>query len=184
MPTRALRLAPPLLTVSLPRIEASSAPPISSPRYVDNCEPRFSAAPSFDPRVFGNRSRHGCIIESGSAHELSPWVLIGKVGFFNRCGPMFSKGWYGLCDCRGCGTNTPGDWLHPAAQDRTGGQMWLVKSWMMDAVKFNLEVQSVVAMRLIKIATNTNLREWFRRRRRPRRPPRPLERSRLQKAGA
>jgi hypothetical protein len=32
-----------------------------------------------------------------------------------------------------------------------GGQMWLFKSWM-DAVKFNLEVQSVVAMRLMKIA--------------------------------
>ena len=31
--------------------------------------------------------------------------------------------------------------------------MWLVKAWM-DAVKFNLEVQSVVAMRLIKIAAN------------------------------
>ena len=29
--------------------------------------------------------------------------------------------------------------------------MWLVKAWM-DAVKFNLEVQSVVAMRLMKIA--------------------------------
>jgi hypothetical protein len=31
--------------------------------------------------------------------------------------------------------------------------MWLVKAWM-DAVKFNLEVQSVVAMRLMKIAAN------------------------------
>jgi len=29
--------------------------------------------------------------------------------------------------------------------------MWLVKAWM-DAVKFNLEVQSVVAVRLMKIA--------------------------------
>jgi hypothetical protein len=29
--------------------------------------------------------------------------------------------------------------------------MWLVKAWM-DAVKFNLDVQSVVAMRLMKIA--------------------------------
>jgi hypothetical protein len=29
--------------------------------------------------------------------------------------------------------------------------MWLFKSWM-DAVKFNLEVQSVIAMRLMKIA--------------------------------
>jgi hypothetical protein len=29
--------------------------------------------------------------------------------------------------------------------------MWLVKSWM-ETVKFNLEVQSVVAMRLMKIA--------------------------------
>ncbi len=30
--------------------------------------------------------------------------------------------------------------------------MWLVKAWM-DALKFNLEVQSVIAMRLMKIAT-------------------------------
>jgi hypothetical protein len=29
--------------------------------------------------------------------------------------------------------------------------MWLVKAWM-DAMKFNLEVQSVVSMRLMKIA--------------------------------
>ena len=29
--------------------------------------------------------------------------------------------------------------------------MWFMKAWM-DAVKFNLEVQSVVAMRLMKIA--------------------------------
>jgi hypothetical protein len=29
--------------------------------------------------------------------------------------------------------------------------MWLVKAWM-DAVRFNLEVQSVVSMRLMKIA--------------------------------
>ena len=30
--------------------------------------------------------------------------------------------------------------------------MWLVKAWI-DAAKFNLDVQSVVAMRLMKIAT-------------------------------
>jgi hypothetical protein len=29
--------------------------------------------------------------------------------------------------------------------------MWLIKAWM-DAAKFNFEVQSVVAMRLMKIA--------------------------------
>jgi hypothetical protein len=29
--------------------------------------------------------------------------------------------------------------------------MWLVKAWM-DAVKFNFEVQSVISMRLMKIA--------------------------------
>jgi hypothetical protein len=33
----------------------------------------------------------------------------------------------------------------------SGGQMWVFKAWM-DVVKFNLEVQSVVAMRLMKIA--------------------------------
>jgi hypothetical protein len=32
--------------------------------------------------------------------------------------------------------------------------MWLFRSWM-DAVKFNLEVQSVVAMRLMKIAAGS-----------------------------
>jgi Protein of unknown function (DUF3768) len=60
-------------------------------------------------------------------------------------------GGYATSGMRCDGTNRPVDWLLPAAQDRTGGQMWLVKAWM-DAVKFNLEVQSVVAMRLMKIA--------------------------------
>jgi hypothetical protein len=53
--------------------------------------------------------------------------------------------------CVATGTKSPGDWLVPAAQHKIGGQMRFVKAWM-DAVKFNLEVQSVVAMRLMKIA--------------------------------